>query len=54
MALVQQINDTSKYCTSDCKGKFLDFFSIALYFLTYFSELDLCRVAFTCLCGMDK
>ena len=54
MALVQQINDTSKYCTSNCNGKFLDFFSIALYFLTYFSELHLSRVAFTCLCGTDK
>lgn len=49
IALVQQINDTSKYCTSDCNGKFLDFFSIALYFLTYFSEVHLSRVAFTCL-----
>ena len=54
MALVQQINDTSKYSTSDCNGNFLDFFSIALYSLTYFSELDLSIVAFTCLCGMDK
>ena len=41
MALVQQINDTSKCSTSDCNGKFLDFFSIALYSLTYFSELDI-------------
>ena len=54
MALVQQINDMSKCSTSDCNGKFLDFFSIALYSLTYFSELDLSRVAFTRLCGMDK
>ena len=54
MALVQQITDTSKCSTSDCNGKFLDFFSTALYSLTYFSERDLSRVAFTCLCGMDK
>ena len=53
-ALTQQINDMSKCSTSDCNGKFLNFFSIALYSLTYFSKLDLSREAFKCLCGMDK
>ena len=36
MALVQQINDTSKCSTSYCNGKFLDFFFNSIIFLDLF------------------
>ena len=49
MDLAQQIIDTSKCSTSDCNGKVFALFSIALYSLIFYSELDLSLV-----CGMDK